>query len=54
MLTVDIQECYPNAQFSVSGSVTKTKPSFHLVATNYIIKDESQEAINQHKITDFE
>ena len=42
MLTVDIQEYYPNAQFSMSGSVTKTKASFHLVATNYIIKDESQ------------
>jgi len=42
MLTIDIQEYYPNAQFSVSGSVTKTKASFHLVATNYIIKDESQ------------
>ena len=42
MLTIDIQEYYPNAQFSVSGSVTNTKASFHLVATNYIIKDEIQ------------
>ena len=42
MLTIDIQEYYPNAQFSVSGSVTSSKASFHLVATNYIIKDESQ------------
>ena len=40
MLTIYIQEYYPNAQFSMSGSVTKTKASFHLVATNYIIKDE--------------
>lgn len=42
MLTVDIQEFYPDAKFSVSGSVTKVKASFHLVATNYIIKNEEQ------------
>jgi len=42
MLTIDIQEYYPNAQFSVSRSVTSFKASFHLVATNYIIKDDLQ------------
>ena len=42
MLTIDIQEYYPNVQFSVSGSVTSSKASIHLVATNYIIKDEVQ------------
>jgi hypothetical protein len=42
MITLDIQEFYPNAEFSVSGSITSTKASFHLVATNYIIKDEEQ------------
>lgn len=42
LLLIDIKEYYPNAQFSVSGSITKEKASFHLVATNYIIKNEHQ------------
>ena len=42
MLTIDIQEYYPNARISVSGSITSPKASFHLVATNYIIKDDLQ------------
>jgi len=42
LIILDIQEFYPDAEFSVSGSVTSDKASFHLVATNYIIKDETQ------------
>ena len=36
----NIDNYFPDAQFAISGSVHQTKISYHVVLTNYIIKDE--------------
>ena len=33
-----IQEYFPNAQMAISGSITETKISYHIVLTNYVMQ----------------
>ena len=43
----NINEYFPNAEYAISGSVHQSKISYHVILTNYIIKDERY--LNQFK-----
>jgi len=40
-----ILEFFPNAKFSISGSIENEKISFHIILNNYIIRNETEENI---------